>query len=99
MIWIWDALKAASNLKKHKVSFALAERALNDAASATRPDPYPEEERWQTLGKPSEASSVVLFVVHTWPEPPEQGEEPVGRIITTRKATPRERRQYEEGQF
>jgi hypothetical protein len=42
---------------------------------------------------------VVVFVVHTWPEPdPDTGEE-VGRIISARKATAHERRAYEEGVF
>ena len=43
--------------------------------------------------------TVLLFVVHTWPEPiPETGEE-IGRIISARKATKHERRAYEEGKF
>jgi len=42
---------------------------------------------------------VALFVVHTWPEPdPEAGEE-IGRIISARKATRHERRDYEKGNF
>jgi hypothetical protein len=40
--------------------------------------------------------SVVVMVVHTWPESdPRTGEE-VGRIISARKATRRERVAYEE---
>jgi uncharacterized protein len=43
--------------------------------------------------------TVVLFVVHTWPETdPETGEE-IGLIISARKTTSHERRAYEEGQF
>jgi uncharacterized protein len=38
---------------------------------------------------------VAIFVVHTWPDP--DGE--TGRIISARKATPHERRAYEEGDF
>jgi len=41
---------------------------------------------------------VLLLVIHTWPEEPEEGEQ-VGRIISARKATARERRAYEEGNF
>jgi uncharacterized protein len=41
---------------------------------------------------------VLLLVIHTWPEETEAGE-PVGRIIGARKATARERRAYEEGDF
>jgi uncharacterized DUF497 family protein len=39
-----------------------------------------------------------LFVVHTWPEEAEAGDE-VGRIISARKATRIERKAYEEGTF
>ncbi|HWK44535.1 MAG TPA: BrnT family toxin [Stellaceae bacterium] len=96
--WTWDPEKAATNLRKHKVSFELAARALDDVSALTQPDPYPAEERWQTLGKPSAGSYVVLFVVHTAsPDPDEEGNEAVGRIITARKAEPRERKAYEEG--
>jgi uncharacterized DUF497 family protein len=41
--------------------------------------------------------SVLLLVVHTWPEEIEG--EPVGRIISARKATAHERKAYEEGNF
>jgi len=50
------------------------------------------EERWQTLGLIGPA--VIVLVAHTHQE--EQGEE-VTRIISARKATPNERRQYEQG--
>jgi uncharacterized DUF497 family protein len=38
----------------------------------------------------------LLLVVHTWPEETEE-DEPVGRIISARKATGHERKAYEEG--
>jgi uncharacterized DUF497 family protein len=41
---------------------------------------------------------VAIFVVHTWPDPDGESEE-TGRIISARKATPHERRAYEEGDF
>jgi uncharacterized DUF497 family protein len=41
---------------------------------------------------------LTVFVVHTWPEEDESGE-PVGRIISARKATRHERKVYEEGEF
>ena len=91
MQWVWDADKAATNLKKHRVSFALAARALGDPLALTVPDPFPHEERWQTLGSPISAGTVVLYVVHTWPDDDEPG-----RIISARQATSHERRDYEE---
>ncbi len=50
------------------------------------------EERWQTLGLAG--GIVVLLVAHLYHE--EYGEEVI-RIISERKATPQERRMYEEG--
>jgi uncharacterized DUF497 family protein len=88
--WIWDPIKAKTNLAKHKVSFELAERALGDPFCISIPDPYPNEERWRTLGSPTVNGAVVLYVVHTWPE------NETGRIISARKAENHERREYEE---
>ena len=52
-------------------------------------DPFSdEEERWVTMGQ--DALGRVLVVVYTW-----RGESL--RLISARKATARERRQYEEG--
>jgi uncharacterized DUF497 family protein len=41
----------------------------------------------------------LLLVVHTWPEARSKEAEPVGRIISARKATAHERKVYEEGSF
>ena len=80
------------------VSFEIAQLVFNDPLAITLPDPSSEEARWRTVGSPSARSDVVLFVVHTWPEADETGEE-VGRIISARKATRHERRAYAEGTF
>jgi hypothetical protein len=96
--WTWDPDKARTNFLDHKVSFRLAERIFGDPMIATRPDPYREEERWQSVGKPSADSHVTLFVVHIDPVMQPDGEEE-GRIIAARRATARERRAYEEGRF
>lgn len=92
MNWTWDPAKAKRNFEKHKVSFELAERALGDPFAITVPDPCPDEERWRTLGSPSADGVVILYVVHTWPS----GEEEIGRIISARRATARERLDYEQ---
>jgi uncharacterized DUF497 family protein len=94
--WIWTEEKNRINKRDHQLSFETAQLVFRDPLAASRHDPYPDEERWQTLGV---IGHVVVFVVHTWPEPhPHTGEE-VGRIISARKATAHERRAYEEGQF
>ncbi len=69
---------------------------FDDVLAVSRPDPHTDGDRWQTLGL---ASSILVFVIHTWPEPdPATGQE-IGRVISARKATPHERRAYEEGEF
>jgi len=90
--WSWDPDKAKTNLEKHRVSFQLAERALGDPHCISVPDPYPNEERWRTLGWPSLDGIIVLYVIHTWPE----DEAGAGRIISARKAESHEKRDYEE---
>ena len=62
--------------------------------SATRDDPYPYESRWRTMGL---VGTQVVMVVHTWPDFDPATGEAVGRIISARKATRRERQAYEEG--
>jgi uncharacterized DUF497 family protein len=59
-------------------------------------DPHPGSDRQQTVGM---VGTVVLYVVHAWPEPdPATGQE-TGRIISARRATAHETRAYEEGDF
>jgi uncharacterized DUF497 family protein len=98
MRWTWDEEKDRTNKAKHGVSFETAQLVFEDALAVTVPDPFEEEERWRTIGSPHDAIDLVLLVVHTWPIPDETAEE-VGRIISARKATREERRQYEEGKF
>ncbi len=83
----WDAAKAASNRKKHGVDFADAATALNDELSLTMPDEGSDEQRFVTLGM--DATARLLVVVFTV-----RGD--VMRLISARKATRSERRQYEE---
>jgi uncharacterized protein len=94
--WIWSDAKNRANKLKHGLSFETAQLVFNDPLATSRRDPYPDEERWQTLGL---IGPVTVFVVHTWPTyEPEKNEE-VGRIISARKATTHERRAYEEDNF
>ena len=41
----------------------------------------------------------VVMVVHTWPDFDTETGEAIGRIVSARKATRREREAYEEGHF
>ena len=89
----WDEKKSRLNLAKHKVSFEIAALVFEDPHSISRFDRVKDgEERWQTLGVV--LGVVVLLVAHADYE--ENGEEVI-RIISARKATPHERKIYEEG--
>jgi len=85
----WDALKAQSNLAKHKVSFEAASTVFGDPRSLTIPDPAHSqgEKRFIILGCSHDER--MLVVVHT-----ERGDNI--RIISARPASRRERKQYEE---
>lgn len=96
MRWTWDANKERINQRKHGLGFETAQLVFDDSYAASRHDPYPGEQRWQTIGI---VGGVVVFVVHTWPEPVRGNVEEIGRIISARKATPHERKAYEEGAF
>jgi uncharacterized protein len=92
--WTWDRDKSAANRVKHGLSFETAALVFDDPFHASKPDPHPDGDRWHTIGL---VGSVPLLVVHTWPDETES--EPVGRIISARKATAHERKAYEEGNF
>ena len=84
----WDPDKAKLNFRKHGIRFADAVAVLEDEFALTVRDPFSEqEERWITLGK--DAFDRLLIVVYTW-----RGERI--RLISARRATARERQQYEE---
>jgi len=86
MDYEWDPNKAKANLDKHGVDFADAVTALEDDVAITIEDDYPDEERFITIGM--DALGRILIVVYTW-----RGGKL--RLISARKATPRERKQYE----
>jgi len=86
----WDAEKAAGNLRKHGVCFEEAATVFVDALSLTGCDPDHSvgEPRLVTFGISS--AGRLLVVAHT-----EWGDRI--RIISSRRATRRERKLYEEG--
>jgi uncharacterized DUF497 family protein len=86
----WDSRKALSNLGKHGVSFEEAASAFGDPLGLIVDDPRhsSEEERLVLLGLSRERR--LLAVMFT-----ERGE--AVRLISARRATSRERRDYGEG--
>ena len=88
----WNADKARRNLAKHGVAFELAREVWDDPLHVIVPDRFEDgEQRWHAIGLIAEV--VILVVVHGYPMP--QDEELV-RIIGARRATPHERRRYEQ---
>jgi uncharacterized DUF497 family protein len=81
---------------KHGLSFETAVLVFDDPLHASKPEPHPDGDRWQTIGL---VGPVLQLVVHTWPETESEEDHPVGRIISARKATAHERKVYEEGNF
>jgi uncharacterized protein len=69
---------------------------VDDPFHASKPDLHPDGDRWHTIGL---VGSVLLLVIHTWPEAESEEGELVGRILSARKATVHERKAYEEGSF
>ena len=96
MRWSWNSKKAAANRVKHGLSFETAVHVFDDPLHASKPNPHPDNDRWHTIGL---VGPVLLLVIHTWPETQSEDDEPVGRIISARKATAHERKAYEEGNF
>ena len=85
----WDPNKARTNIRNHKISFDEAATVFNDTLSFTYYDELHShtERRYATLGVSDKRH--VLVVAHTM-----RGERV--RIISARKATPREKRWYEK---
>ncbi len=86
MDYEWDETKAQENRRNHGIDFADAATVFEDDLSLTALDDASEEERFVTLGM--DAMERLLAVVYTW-----RGDRI--RIISVRKATSSECRQYE----
>ncbi len=85
---VWDIKKAAANIRNHGIEFSHAATVLDDPMAVTTEDTRHAEQRFATVG--SDLLGRVLVVVYAY-----SGEEEI-RLISARKATPRERRIYEQ---
>jgi uncharacterized DUF497 family protein len=89
----WDPVKAASNLKKHGISFEEAAEVFVDPLQLSILDEANEtEERWITLGNTK--AHKLRLVVHTYMVYHDQ--QITIRIISARRATRHEQKQYKE---
>jgi uncharacterized DUF497 family protein len=82
----WEEAKARTNLAKHGVSFDEATTVFDDVRAIEAPDFY-DPDRFVLIGR--SRLSRVLFVVHC------ERDQRI-RIISARRATPAQRRKYEE---
>jgi len=87
----WDDRKARDNLRKHGVSFDEATTAFSDERARLKHDPdhSHDEDRFILLG--FSAKLRMLVVAHVY----RQSETEI-RIISARKATRNERKQYRQ---
>ena len=81
----WDPAKAEANLRKHGVSFALAQQLFADHRPEWVDTSIDQEVRRLALGR---AGEFVFALVYTEPEPD------LIRVISLRRATRNEQRLY-----
>jgi uncharacterized DUF497 family protein len=84
----WDEPKARRNLRRHGVDFADAATVFGDERALTIADEASDEERYFTIGL--DALGRALVVIYT------VRSERI-RLISARRATRRERTEYEKG--
>ena len=84
----WDDAKAEANLKKHRVDFFEAATVFDDPFVRIEQDSLHSEGELRSTATGFSARSRVLLVVYT------ERRERI-RIISARKATRQERREYE----
>ena len=87
MEYEWDPKKADRNLRKHGVDFVDAVIVFDDDRAITLQDEHPTEERYLTFGM--DAQGRVLAISYAL-----RGS--TIRVISARKATSRERAQYDD---
>lgn len=89
---VWSEKKNRQNIRKHKTDFDEAKTIFDDPLhiSINDPDHSFDERRYITIGVSEQ--NRLLIVAHTF-------DNDKIRIITARKPTRREKRNYEEGTF
>lgn len=88
----WDPRKEEINIRKHGITFEQASYVFTDPFALNKYDAEhaEQEDRWLLLGK--SMNQVLLVVVHTFKD--QHGIELV-RIISARKASSNESKQYQ----
>ena len=93
LTFVWDRKKAALNLEKHGISFEDASTVFDDPFEFTvyDDDHSFDEHRFITLGQMANRRIVVVCY--------KEESADLYRIISARDATPREHKDYEEGEI
>ena len=93
----WDPQKARVNKQKHRVAFEDAQAVLEDVeADLYHVERYDDEhsmgeDRYVTIGSDPTDRQIILFIHWTQRRKDQRS---ITRIISARRATPQERRQY-----
>jgi uncharacterized DUF497 family protein len=89
---VWSEKKNRQNISKHKIDFSEAITVFDDLLQVSIDDPDHSiyEYRFATIGM--SGKNRLLIVIHTY-------RDNKIRIISARKPTRKERKDYEEGEF
>jgi uncharacterized DUF497 family protein len=95
-MFVWDEDKAAANERKHGITFKFAAEVFQDplVVISQNIDHWDSEDRWTIVG--TARNGVLVMVIFAVDEREEGGHV---RIISARKATLPERREYESGEY
>ena len=85
----WDPIKAAQNELKHGISFGESSTVLTDPLAVTFVEDSSDEVRFITIGHSCRHQTLLVVWIETAPT--------MLRIISARKATKREKSDYEKG--
>jgi uncharacterized DUF497 family protein len=88
LVFSWDERKASSNLRRHGVRFEEAATVFIDPTGRSYDDPDHSQHELRFLLVGHSLAGRILLVVHA-------EKDDTMRIISARRATPREREDYE----
>ena len=85
---VWDTVKAETNFRKHRIRFSDAEFVFYDPMTLAIEDQLVDgEQRFVSVGSDSIGRILIVVYVYRYDSI---------RMISARKATPRERKAYEK---
>ncbi len=89
---VWSEKKNRQNIRKHKVDFNEAKSIFDDHLQISVNDPDHSFDEWRFVTIGMSEQNRLLIVAHTY-------RDDKIRLITARKPTRQERKNYEEGDF